>query len=74
MIEYYLLRKTREAHTGNTIIRSYNGDGTMWGPGEQAGKRTKGEQTCGGKDGKKGNITVRERSERDVQLSETKNI
>jgi len=23
------LKKTREAHTGNTIIKSYNGDGTI---------------------------------------------
>jgi hypothetical protein len=48
------LGKTREEHTGNTIIKRYNGDGTiMWGPGERASEKDKAEQACGGRDGTK---------------------
>ena len=68
VIEYYLLRMTREAHTGNTIIRSYNGDGTMWGSRRASEKNNKAERTCR----RERNTRLRERSEWDVQLSEKK--
>ena len=47
LIEYYLLRRTREGHTGNTIIKSYNGDGTMWGSRRTSEEKNKAEPTCG---------------------------
>jgi len=42
LLDYYLLRKTREEHTGNTIIRRYNGDGTiMWVQANERARETR---------------------------------